>query len=142
MLYLQARHAIIQFSALQITLTYILAFEGHYPGDSLIRVCTYWLDIFTNLGVTVPNLAMADWSTGEWAVYVLLHVTSSAPLFVNWMNYSIPLAVFKVMVIQSLGLFVYITMERSKFAMFFAQLRQQQLRLEKKLAHLDVGPSQ
>jgi hypothetical protein len=35
-MHMQARNAIITFSVLQISLTLIIAFDGLYPGDSLV----------------------------------------------------------------------------------------------------------
>eukprot|EP00967_Tisochrysis_lutea_P112624 scaffold178118_cov21-Tisochrysis_lutea.AAC.1 len=62
---------------------------------SQVRVCKKWLDTITNMGIAVPTLAMADFSTGVWLVFLGLHISASAPFYVKWLHYSVFLAVFK-----------------------------------------------
>ncbi|KAF5832219.1 hypothetical protein DUNSADRAFT_11976 [Dunaliella salina] len=132
------RHLVIAFSLGKVVLTSLMALSMAPPGKSVIHVCSRWLDTFTNLGVTVPALAMADWTTGAWLLYVCLHLVATTPFFIKWLDYSAAFAVFKVVFTQGLCFATYALMERSKYLTY---LKQQQQMQQKKLNSSDDVPS-
>jgi len=131
------RWVVLSFSLGKIVMTWVLAFSDEHPGQSVVRVCERWLDIITNTGISLPALAMADFTTGAWLVFLGLHISASAPFYVKWLNYSVAWAVFKVIVIQSFGLLVYAKMERSKC---LAYIKYREQALQKKLANPEDVP--
>jgi len=78
--------------------TFSIAASGQSTGESLIFVCGHWLDLTTNILVSVPVLLLADWALGSWLLFLAVHVAASTPYFMATLGYSLPFAMFKVRV--------------------------------------------
>ncbi|KAF5832223.1 hypothetical protein DUNSADRAFT_11980 [Dunaliella salina] len=132
-----ARWVVVSFVLGRIFMTWVLTLSDEHPGQAVVRLCEKWLDTVTNIGITVPALALSNFTTGAWLVFLGLHISASAPFYVKWLNYSAAWAVFKDVVIQCLGLLVYAIMERNKSSAFVKSGEQA---LRKKLATLADVP--